>query len=310
MGKVVVVGSTNTDMTVRVPRIPAPGETVLGRGFRVTGGGKGANQAVAAARAGGDVLFLGAVGTDAFGDAAVESLRREGVDVANVRRVPGAPSGVALIFVDDRGENSIAVASGANAELTPAHLQPLAALLAGDDVVLLQLEIPLATVEAAVATASARNARVILNPAPAQPLPDSLLRQVTLVTPNEGEAEHLTGIPIGDEAALGRAAGVLHRRGVPGVLITLGARGVFVSAEGASELIPAFAVQAVDTTAAGDVFNGTLAVALGEGRPLRDAVRFAAAAAALAVTRPGAQASAPARAEIDTLLDEGNRSAL
>lgn len=302
MARVVVVGSTNTDMTVRVPRIPVPGETVLGHGFQVTGGGKGANQAVAAARAGGAVLFVTAVGTDGFGDAALRNLRREGVDVGSVRRVPDVPSGVALIFVDDRGENSIAVASGASGELTPADVEPLAKLIGPDDAVLLQLEIPLAAVEAAARIAATRHARVILNPAPARSLPDSLLADVALVTPNEGEAERLTGVSVRDDAGLGRAAAELHARGVRDVLITLGARGVFVSSDGASTLVPAFDVRAIDTTAAGDVFNGALAVALVEGRHLREAVRFASAAAALSVTRSGAQASAPMRAEIESWL--------
>lgn len=301
MGKVVVVGSTNTDMTVRVSRIPAPGETVLGQDFHITAGGKGANQAVAAARAGGSVVFVTALGMDDFGDRAVESLVREGIDVALIRRVPGT-SGVALIVVDDRGENSIAVAAGANRELRPEDAAPLARMLEEGDVILLQLEIPLATVEAAARLAVKRHARVILNPAPAQMLPDSLLAAVSLLTPNEREVEQLTGVDVRDEMALMRAAAALHERGVRDVLITLGARGIFVSADGIAELVPGFKVDAVDTTAAGDVFNGSLAVALGEGRSTRDAVRFASAAAALSVTRIGAQASAPSRADIEAFL--------
>jgi ribokinase len=304
VAKVVVVGSTNTDMTVRVPRIPSPGETALGRDFRVTAGGKGANQAVAAARAGGGVVFVTALGTDDFGERALENLVRERIDVSLVRRVPGAPSGVALICVDDEGENSIAVAAGANGELRPEDVEPIARVLEPDDVMLVQLEIPLSTVEAAARLAVARRARLILNPAPARTLPDSLLSGVSLITPNEREAEHLTGVNLSDRIALTRAAAALHDQGVQGVLVTLGARGVFISTASGSELVPGFTVDAVDTTAAGDVFNGSLAVGLVERRSMEDAVRFASAAAALSVTRPGAQASAPWRAEIETFLSE------
>jgi ribokinase len=302
VAKIVVVGSTNTDMTVRVPRIPVPGETVLGRDFLITAGGKGANQAVTAARAGGKVVFVTALGADEFGQRALENFVREGIGVDQIRRVPRVPSGVALIFVDETGENSIAVAPGANGELCPEDVEPLGRLLESDDVVLLQLETPLATVEAAIRVAATRHARVILNPAPAQPLADSFLESVTILTPNQREAEQLTGVGSSDEESLTRAAGILHRRGVRDVLITLGARGVFASQGGAGALLPAFRVEAVDTTAAGDVFNGALAVALVEGRSVNDAIRFASAAAAISVTRTGAQASAPSRMEIEALL--------
>jgi ribokinase len=304
-GTVVVVGSTNTDMTVRVPRIPRPGETVVGRDFQVSGGGKGANQAVAAARAGGRVRFVTALGADGFGDRAREAFAADGIDVGLVRRVPDAASGVALIFVDEAGENSIAVASGANAALGPADLAALATQIGPRDVLLVQLEIAIETVAAAVEVARSHGARVILNPAPARALTDDLLAAVSILTPNEQEAAQLTGVEVGDAAGLGRAAEVLHGRGVRDVLITLGPRGVYVSAAGASALVPAFRVDAVDTTAAGDVFNGALAVALIEARPLHDAVRFASAAAALSVTRAGAQASAPRRMEIEAMLHEG-----
>jgi ribokinase len=302
--KVVVVGSANTDMTVRVPRIPVPGETVRGRDLRISGGGKGANQAVAAARAGARVVFVTALGDDDLGDRALAGFAAEGIDVRLVRRVPGEASGVALIFVDEVGENVIAVAPGANACLRPEDVAPLAGLLEPDDFLLLQLEIPLETVEAAVRLAAAAGARVALNPAPARALPDALVGGLTLITPNALEAEQLTGIAARDEAALREAASVLHRRGVPHVLITLGARGAFGSNGSQSLLLPAFPVAAVDTTAAGDVFNGALAAALVERRGPRDAIGFASAAAAISVTRPGAQASAPRRAEIDAFLRE------
>jgi ribokinase len=303
LAKVVVVGSTNTDMTVRVPRIPAPGETAGGRDFRVSGGGKGANQAVAAARAGATVEFLTALGDDVLGEQALASLHAEGIELGLAQRVPG-PSGVALIVVDDTGENAIAVAAGANGELRPAHVQPIVDRVAPGDVLLLQLEIPMDAVLTAATLACARGACVVLNPAPAPPdgLPDALLRAVTVLTPNEHEAGHITRVGVDDAAGLARAAAVLHGRGVPHVLITLGARGVFVSSEGRSRLVPALPAVAIDTTAAGDVFCGALAVALTEGRSVEDAARFAVAAAAISVTRAGAQASAPSRAEIDALL--------
>ena len=305
-GTVVVVGSSNTDMTVRVPRIPRPGETVVGRDFRVSGGGKGANQAVAAARAGGRVRFVTALGADGFGDRARDAFVADGIDVGLVRRVPDTASGVALIFVDEAGENSIAVASGANAALAPADVIGLATSLGRDDVVLAQLEIALDTVAAAVEIARDRGARVILNPAPARALPDAVLRGVSILTPNEQEAAQLTGVEATDtEAGLSRAARLLHDRGVRDVAITLGSRGVYVSSSGRSTLVKAFRVDAVDTTAAGDVFNGALAVALIEGLSLLDAVRFANAAAAVSVTRLGAQASAPRRPEIEAMLHEG-----
>jgi len=301
VAKVVVVGSTNTDMTVRVPRLPAPGETVAGGDFRVTGGGKGANQAVAAARAGAPVVFVTALGTDDIGDRALDSLAAEGIDLRFVRRVPDEPSGIALILVDDAGENVIAVASGANAALRPEDVEAIEMTVEPGDAVLVQLEIPQATVEAAVALAERRGARLILNPAPARPLSGALLAAVSVLTPNEHEAAALAelGSAVVDPA---RMAAVLHGRGVADVLITLGAAGVLVSSAADSLRIPAFAVDAVDTTAAGDVFNGALAVALIEGRALPDAARFATAAAAISVTRPGARASAPHRAEIDAWL--------
>ena len=305
MGKVVVAGSSNTDMIVRVPRIPGPGETVLGGTFQTAAGGKGANQAVAAARAGATVVFVTAIGADAFGDAALESFRRDGISVDLVRRVPDVPSGVALILVDESGENSIAVAPGANSELRPEDVGPLATALEPGDVLLLQLEIPLGTVEAAARAAVGRGARVILNPAPARPLPSSLLSLISLITPNESEAEQLSGSAVTTDEGLRRAAAALHARGVPGVLITLGARGVFVSVAGASSIVPGFDVAAVDTTAAGDVFSGALAAALVEGRPLADAIGFASAAAALSVTRIGAQPSAPERGEIEEMMRSG-----
>ncbi len=299
---IVVVGSSNTDMIIRVPRLPKPGETLLGGEFLTAAGGKGANQAVGAVRAGGRVSFIARLGRDSLGDVALDGLVRRGIDVSGVRRDPKAPSGAALIFVAADGENCIAVAGGANTRLTSNDVRKSAAQIRSAGVLVVQLETPMATVRAAADIAARAGVRVILNPAPAQPLPDALLRKVSIITPNETEAEVLTGIAVIDDAAAARAAAALRARGVDTVIITLGARGAFVAGEGSTGLVPGFKVRAVDTTAAGDMFNGALAVALAEGRGLTDAVRFANAAAALSVTRWGAQPSAPSRAQILALL--------
>lgn len=302
MRRVLVVGSSNTDMIIRVPRIPRPGETVLGGAFAMAGGGKGANQAVAAARAGGRVSFVARVGDDVFGDRALADLGAAGIDTRFVFRTPGTASGIALISVDDRGENSISVASGANALLSPADIERAAEAFASADILLLQLESPLETVEAAVGEATKRGVPVILNPAPARPLDDDLLRLIAILTPNESEAEVLSGIAAADEGGAMRAAARLRERGPRAVVITLGERGVYASAPEFEGPIPASSVRPVDSTAAGDVFNGALAVALAESKPLTAALRFAQAAAAISVTRLGAQPSAPTRAEIDAFL--------
>jgi len=301
-GLILVVGSSYTDMIVRLDRLPLPGETLIGGQFSTAPGGKGANQAVGAARAGGRVAFVGRVGEDALGRSALENLRRDGVDVRHAVRDRGAPSGVAFIFVARGGENSIAVASGANDRLSPADVGRARSAFRQAGVLLVQLETPLSTVAQAVYLASKAGARVILNPAPARPLPDRILRRVSILTPNEHEAELLTGIKVNGDSGAARAAKALLRRGVGAVIVTLGARGAFVADGKSQGLVRGFKVKAVDTTAAGDIFNGALAVALAEGRTVPDAVRFAQAAAAISVTRPGAQPSAPLRAEIDRLL--------
>lgn len=300
--RIVVVGSVNTDMIIRLERIPRPGETVIGGEFSSAAGGKGANQAVAAARAGAHVSLVARVGDDVFGRKALEGFLADGIDISQVREDREAPSGVALIFVDAEGENSIAVASGANARLTPDDVRAARETIAAADVLVTQLETPLDTVRAAVDLAVEHGVRVVLNPAPAQPLGRDLLRHVSVLTPNETEAELLTGIEISDDTAARSAAEQLHTVGVAAVLVTLGPRGAFVFDADQRELIPGFEVTAVDTTAAGDVFNGALAVALAEGTPLAEAVRFANAAAALAVTTVGAQPSAPPRDAIEGLL--------
>ncbi len=305
MKNILVVGSSNTDMIIKVPRIPRPGETVLGGDFSMAPGGKGANQAVAAARAGGRVTFIARVGDDVFGQQALGNFGSDGIDLRFVRRDGRAPSGVALINVGRDGENSISVASGANALLSPDDVRGAGEAFDGADVLLLQLETPIETVQAAAGMASARGIPVILNPAPARPLEADLLAMAGVLTPNGTEAEILTGVRIDGREDVKKAASVLRARGPRLVVVTLGDQGCYAAGEEFEGFVPAFKVRPVDTTAAGDVFNGALAVALAEKRPLGDALRFASAAAALSVTRPGAQPSAPARAEIEEFLAAG-----
>jgi ribokinase len=302
MSKLVVIGSSNTDMILQVPRIPLPGETILGGQFQTAPGGKGANQAVSAARAGADVSLLACVGDDAFGREALAGFAADGIDCEHVIVDPTAPSGVAQIFVAADGENSIGVASGANACLTPAHIEQSASAIEASNTVLLQLEIPLETVMRAAEIGAAADCRVILNPAPAQELPMELYPLLDIISPNETEAELLTGIAVKDESSAAVAAAKLHDRGVDTVLITLGAVGVFLSAKASSKIVPAHVVDVVDTTAAGDVFNGNLAAALCRDLQLEDALAYAQAAAALSVQCLGAQPSAPTRVAIDAFL--------
>ncbi len=304
---IVVVGSSNTDMIIKVPRIPRPGETIMGGRFSMAAGGKGANQAVAAARAGGRVVLIARVGDDVFGEEAIQSFERDSIDVSCITRDDESPSGIALIFVGEKGENSIAVASGANMTLTPSHVEKFSAHIAGADTILMQLETPLETVIRAAHVAAANRRLIILNPAPAREVPPDLLKLITIITPNESEAEVLTGVSIRDDESAGRAADLLLRQGVQTVIITLGARGAFVAEGNRKQWVPGFQVKAVDTTAAGDVFNGALAVGLSEGKSLTDAVRFAHAAAALSVTKLGAQPSIPRRHEVDEFLNRAAR---
>jgi len=305
--KIVIIGSSNTDMIVQTPHIPRPGETILGGTFNTAAGGKGANQAVACARAGGKVTFIARVGNDMFGEQALQGFRQDGINVDFVTKDENAPSGVALIIVDNQGENSIAVASGANSNLSVSDVQGAAEVIRSAGLVLMQLEIPLETIAAAANIATENNVPVILNPAPAQSLGDALLQNITILTPNETEAEMLTGIGARNEADAHKAAQALHDKGVTTVIITLGAAGAYVLGNDFQGLVPGFQVDPVDTTAAGDTFNGTLAVALVEGMPLDEAVAFANAAAALSVTMLGAQPSAPHRKTIEQFLKKSKR---
>ncbi len=300
--EVLVIGSANTDLVVQTKRLPGPGETLLGGTFFVASGGKGANQAVAAALAGANVTFVACLGDDAFGKQALEGLRQKGIDTTYTLTDPDLSSGVAFILVDAQGENSIVVASGANAALSPVHLNAAAPAFDRAAICLLQLETPLPTVTRAVELAAQRGLRVILNPAPARALPPDILSGLFLLTPNESEAEHLTGIRPHTEETARQSAEILRNRGVESVLITLGARGALLVTGQGARRIPAPRVQVRDTTAAGDAFNGALACALSSGTPLEEAVAFANCAGALAVTRQGAQPSLPSRSEIRELL--------
>ncbi|MBR5297574.1 MAG: ribokinase, partial [Parabacteroides sp.] len=258
-----------------------------------------ANQAVAIARLGASITFICKTGTDIFGHQSQQLFESEGINTSYIFSDPINPSGVALISVDDNAENCIVVASGANANLTPEDLKKAEEAIDQCDIVLLQLEIPMETVEYVAKIASEKGKKVILNPAPAQPLSAELLSHLYLVTPNETEAEMISGVKITDEASAKEAVRVLSERGVQNVIITLGSKGALVCSDGKSEVIPAYKVKAVDTTAAGDVFNGALTVALSEGLDLFEASRFGCKASAIAVTRPGAQSSAPYRNEVN-----------
>jgi len=300
--RIVVVGSSNTDLVVRCQRAPAAGETVLGTGFFTAAGGKGANQAVAASRLGADVWFVGKVGKDLFGQQAIAGLKAEGIHCDFVQVDPHHPSGVALIVVEAHGQNRIVVALGANEHLTPEDVQAAAGVMASAGAVLLQLETPIETVHSAALLAAQHGVPVILNPAPGRALPPELLRLVRIITPNESEAELLTGVRPQGQESMRQVAAHLHQAGVEKVIITLGARGAYVSEGRSAQLVPGFEVEAVDTTAAGDAFNGALAVGLVRGMDMAEAVRYANAAAALAVQRLGAQPSLPTAAEVDSFL--------
>ncbi len=297
--KIIVAGSSNTDMVVKVPHIPAPGETILGDDFMTIPGGKGANQAVAACRSGSDVVFIACISDDAFGKQALENYRKEGIDVSCIKVKPGIHSGIALINVAAGGENSISVAPGANWYILPEDIRHCRQVFSGAHVVLAQLEIPLKTVEAVADMAASENIPFILNPAPAVTLPKHLLKKVDIITPNESEAALLTSRSHFSEKDIPAMATEIYEMGVETVIITLGSKGVWLKSSAYEEMIPGYKVNAIDTTAAGDVFNGTLASALAQGKPLKEAIGFAQRAAALSVTRMGAQPSAPGLKEIE-----------
>ena len=301
--RVVVVGSANMDMVVSCDRFPKPGETVLAGQFGMYPGGKGANQAVACARLGGNVTLLAKMGNDVFRDRLTESLESNGVDISHLLIDETASTGIALITVDGTGQNEIVVVSGSNMELSEEDVRHNREIFEGAAVVLLQLEIPLETVMEAARIGKAEGAKIILNPAPARDLPDELLSLIDVLTPNESEAELLSGIPVRDRSSARASAEAIQARGVREVVITLGSRGA-VHVAGSETSFPAYRVDAQDTTAAGDAFNGALAFGLASGRACGDAIAMANAVAAFSVTRMGAQPSMPSNEEVRTFLEE------
>ncbi|RMG56567.1 MAG: ribokinase [Bacteroidetes bacterium] len=301
---IVVFGSANIDMVVKVPHLPRPGETVRGGTFKRVQGGKGANQAVAASRAGGRVTFVAAVGADLLGQSAIAAYLGENIDITYVYQIEQHPTGVALINVSEDGENAISVAPGANNELSPERIAQAVDALEGAKMALVQLEVPYPSVQAAVALAHAQGVPVLLNPAPARPLDPETLAKVHILVVNRIEAEMLSGhAPVASAADAAAAARLLRAQGPHIVIVTLGTEGTYVLSEEEEALLPAFLVTAVDSTAAGDVFCGSLSVALSRDLPLMEAVRFASAASALSVTKLGAQPSAPERTAIHAFLE-------
>jgi ribokinase len=299
--KIVVVGSCNTDMVIKADRLPVPGETILGGTFFMNPGGKGANQAVAASRMGGNVTLISKTGNDVFGKQSVMLYTSENIKTDFIYSDPKHPSGVALITVDSQGENCIVVASGANAYLTPADIDKASAEIENSDLVLMQLEIPIETVEYVAQMASKKGIKVILNPAPARALSDNLLKHLYIIIPNKSEAEILSGIKVCDIDSAKQAADIISAKGVDIVVITLGSQGALIKEYNEYLFVEAFKVAALDTTAAGDTFCGAFCVGLSEGRSILDAVKLAARAAAITVTRMGAQASIPYRSELSSL---------
>jgi ribokinase len=305
-GKLVVLGSINADHILNIEQFPHPGETVIGKQYKVAFGGKGANQAVAAGRSGAEIAFIACVGADDIGERIRRQLASDRIETQPIEAIADSTTGVALIFVNAEGENVIGINAGANAAVTPDYLARYQQKVIDADALLMQLESPLETVIAAARLAKQHQTQVILNPAPARELPDELLAMIDIITPNETEAQRLTGIAVDNDDDAARAAQALHDKGIATVIITLGSRGVWLSenGNGSGKRVPGFKVQAVDTIAAGDTFNGALVTALLEGKVMADAVRFAHAAAAIAVTRPGAQPSVPWREEIDAFLQQ------
>ncbi len=297
--RVVVVGSYNTDLTIKTSRIPKPGETIIGGVFSEGGGGKGANQAVAAARAGAQVSFIARVGNDALGKEGIQHLKNEGIDTRFIISDNDVATGVAFIVVDERGENSIVVASGANARLNDTDISAATEVIAASNVLLVQLESPIEAVRSSIVLARRTGTLVILNPAPAQPLDKRFLQEIDIITPNAVEAEMITGINVTGDESLRMISNKFREFGVMNTLITLGSKGVYIGTSTRNELIPAKKVRAVDSTGAGDVFSGSLAAFLSEGLSLERAALMANISASISVTRMGAQNSAPAREEID-----------
>ncbi|WP_341580522.1 ribokinase [Mannheimia haemolytica] len=304
MKKLTVLGSINADHVISVPYFAKPGETLTGHSCHIAYGGKGANQAVAAARLGAKVSFIGCIGSDYIGKAMKSAFEQDGIDTRSIKTIPNEMTGIAMIQVAESGENSIVISAGANGHLDETVVAKCAAEITQADYLLMQLETPLPAIVQAAKLAQQNGTKVILNPAPARALPDELLNLLDMITPNETEAEILTGVKVVDEASAIQAAQVFHQKGIEKVLITLGSKGVFVSENGVGKIVAGFRVQAVDTTAAGDTFNGALVTAMLEDKPLDQAIRFAHAAAAISVTRKGAQPSIPTRQETLDFLSQ------
>lgn len=305
MSKIIVVGSSNIDLTAVVESLPRPGETIGGAKFIQANGGKGANQAVAAARLGGDVMFATCVGNDLNGRALKDVFAADGINTKNHKMTDEAPTGTALIMVDRYAENCIAVAPGANGCLTPEDMDAMEDDIAEAEILLVQLEVPMPTVCRAVELAYKHGLKVILNPAPVAPIPEYLFPMLYLITPNETEAQKLTGVRVNTSDDAVDAAGVFFDKGVKNVIITMGGSGSIICSPDCSPIyVPTRRVDAVDTTAAGDVYNGGIATALSEGKNLEVAAHFASVAASVSVTRLGAQDSVPTRAEVDSIMNK------
>ncbi|MFC3023490.1 ribokinase [Vibrio zhugei] len=304
MSQLVVLGSVNADHVLQVPRFPRPGETLQGHQYQVIAGGKGANQAVAAARLDSDITFIASLGDDTFGQSMCQRFADDGMDVSHIEVQENCPTGIAMIQVSQEGENTICLSEEANAYLTESVVATHRQVIEQAEYLLMQLETPLDGITYAAHVAKQHGTHVVLNPAPAQPLSDELLACIDMITPNETEAEVLTGIEVTDEASADRAAQALHEKGIGTVMITLGAKGVWVSVDGKGKTIAGFAVDACDSTAAGDTFNGALVTGLIEKMSLESAVRFAHGAAAISVTRFGAQTSIPTRREVMEFLQQ------
>jgi len=299
--KIIVVGSCNTDMVIKAERLPVPGETILGGTFLMNSGGKGANQAVAAARMGGDVTLISKTGNDLFGKQSVVLYNSENINTEFIYSDSKLPSGVALITVDSRGENCIVVASGANGNLKPEDIDKSITAIESADIILMQLEIPIETVEYVAELGALKGKIIVLNPAPAQALTNSLLRNIDIIVPNKSEAEILSGIKVIDAKSAKRAADIISKKGVDNVVITLGSQGALILEKNIYHLVPAHVVEAVDTTAAGDTFCGSLCVGLANQKSLLDAVKLAVKASAITVTRMGAQSSLPYYSELSLI---------
>ena len=302
--KIVVVGSSNMDLVVKSPRIPAKGETILGGDFIMTPGGKGANQAVAAAKLGAEVYFVAKLGDDIFGRQSLSNFQKVGIKTDYVEQTKEASSGVALITVDQAGDNVIVVAPGANQKLSPEDVKKAQSTIASSGAVAAQLEVPLETVEFAVRLANNAGVPFILDPAPAQKLSEEFLQMVDVLTPNETETEILTGIKVADEDSAQIAAKDLLQRGVKAVILTMGSKGYLLATKDVTEFVPSVKVEAVDATAAGDAFTGSLAVGLAQGKTLQEAALFANYVAALSVTKMGAQSSMPDAGQVENFIKQ------